>query len=164
MVRFGLTTAVALVAFAASGTSAQAQVTFQEAFAIAQKAVPGGTLFKARIEQANTIFGFYFEREGKINEVEVSKRGGKIVKQKESNNGPGNSGVSEDVLALIQKNAKAKTKLPIGRLYEIASESLKDTPFSGLTFDKDGDRLVVKVGEEIVINAETGDVTRTPKK
>ena len=133
MVRFGFTTAVALVAFATAGTSARAQdseITFQEAFVIAQKAVPGGTLFKARVEQAGTIFGFYFEREGRINEVEVSKRRGRIVKQKDSKD----DGVAADVLALIEKNAKAKKKLPVGRLLEIAGESLKDTPFSDLTY------------------------------
>jgi hypothetical protein len=100
-----------------------------------------------------------------VNEIEVSKLKGKIVKNKDSEaDGPGKTGVAADVLALLQKNAKEKTKLPMGRLLEIASEALKDTPFTKMSFDKDGDKLIVRVGDEAVIDAQTGVVTKTPKK
>jgi hypothetical protein len=165
MTRFTLAGAVALVALSVAPSAKADEVTFKQAYAIAQEACPDGTLFMARYESQNTIFGFYFQRLGRVNEIEVSKSKGKIVKNKDSEkDGSGKAGVAADVLALIQKNTKEKTKLPMGRLLEIASESLKDTPFTQMAFDKDGDRLIVRVGEGTVIDAQTGAVTVAPKK
>lgn len=163
--RYTLAGAAALVAFVAAPSARADEVTFKEAYKIAQEASLNGTLFMARVENQNAIFGFYFEREGRVNEIEVSRKKGTIVKNKDSErDGSGKTGVAADVLALIQKNTKEKTKLPMGRLLEIASEALKDTPFTKMSFDKVGDKLIVRVGEGAVIDAQTGAVTVTPKK
>jgi len=152
---FGL----ALVATLIIGNSASAQKStataeqFQKALTTAQELVPEGILIKSRVEKAGKVFGFYFLQNGFIREVEISITG-KVVKDEKSD-AADTKVVSADVLKLIGQKKAAKTKLPDGRLLEIAAESLKDAPFSEMIYEKVGDTLVLKVGD-LVLDATTG--------
>jgi hypothetical protein len=160
MLRLAVASALAVFVFGSSGR-AQTPVTFIQAYAIAQKAASDMYLIKARTEPGG--YGFYFFGNSKIREIEVTKTGD-VSKDKESDGKDGVKDVSADVLKLIEKQGKAKVKLPEGRILEIAAESLKDTPLADLTYAKDGDTLIVKIGKDIVINAETGKVISGDKK
>jgi hypothetical protein len=162
MVRLAVVSAIALFVFG-STSRAQTPVTFIQAYAIAQKAASPMHLIKARSEKGG--YGFYFYGNGRIREIEIMDKTGEIKKDKESEVGDkGAKGVSADVLRLFDKQVQAKVKLPEGRILEIATEALKDTPLADLTYDKDGDTLVVKIGKDLVLNAETGKVISGEKK
>ena len=64
--------------------------------------------------------------------------------------------VSKDVMAMLSTN-KGPAKLPLGRLMEIAKDSLKNTPFDGMTYEvKDG--TLYMVFGDTMINTQTGEV------
>ena len=131
------------------------ELTFAQAMAIAVRQVPDGTLVRARVEGANA-FGFYFWVRPKIVEIEISTSGSlkKRIKQ-----GEGDEEVSKDVLDMMQKMLRGKTKLPDGRILEIAGKNLKNTPAKDLKYEiKDG-RLVAVTGG-LTIDAQTGAVVK----
>jgi hypothetical protein len=162
MVRLAVVSILAVLAFGSTGR-AQSTLTFKQAYAIAQKLASPMHLIKARKETG--VFGFYFYAKGRLREIEIRENGGEVKKDVESEIGDnGIKGVSADVLRLFDKQVKAKVKLPEGRILEIAAESLKDTPLADLTYDKDGDTLIVKIGKDLVINAETGEIIPGDKK
>lgn len=159
MVR-SLFVAAAVAAFVASGTvsaqkgSSSGSTTnqFLAAFQIAYEQAGGGQLLRARDEGG--VFGFYFLNSNRTIEVEVSKDKLKVSKVKATAEGS-SGGVSEDVLRLLGKPGKAKVKLPEGRLFEIAGQTLKNTPFSELKYEADGETLILSFGD-LKLNAETG--------
>ncbi len=161
MLRFAIPMVLAAFVVVADAASARADVNFQQAFAKAQAATDGGQLILARVEKNGTVYGFYFRVNTKITEVEIS-RTGKVVK-KVTTEDEDTKDVSKDVIALIEKQVKGKNKLPEGRLLEIAADNLKDTPFSELKYTKVGDVLVVQIGNEFTIDAQTGKVTPIKK-
>jgi hypothetical protein len=130
------------------------EVTFEQAMATAQAQVPGGTLLRARVEGTN--FGFYFWVRPRVVEVEISKNQNfkKRVKQDDE--------VSQDVVDMMEKMTRGKTKLPDGRIAEIAGGTLNGTPLTGMTYAIVGGRLVAQVGDNL-IDAQTGKVTPAPK-
>jgi hypothetical protein len=134
---------------------------FQLALPIAQKHAPNGQLISARLEQGGSVFGFYFFTSGSVVEVELSASSFAVIKTASTKTDK--SKVSADVIALIQKNAKEGIKLPEGRLLEIAGETLKDTPFTDLSYGKSGDTLVFTVGGKS-FDAQTGQPVETPGK
>jgi uncharacterized membrane protein YkoI len=156
MFRLGLALVVAVMwTSVASAEDPGAKVTdFKAALSIAQGEVPNAQLIRARIEQKKSVqvFGFYFWLEGRVYEVEVNKRG-KVVKKTTGEI----EDVSEDVVKLVDKQKNARAKLPDGRLMEIASDALKNTPLSNLQYEKDGDKLVLRIGD-LVIDAATGKI------
>jgi hypothetical protein len=135
---------------------------FQKAYAAAQDAFPDGQLIKARSEKNGAIFGFYFMKDGKLTEIEVNATSLKVVKQvtqSDPTNKAGQVGqagqVSVDVVKLIGQQKAGKTKLPEGRLLEIAADALKDTGISGIEYSIVDGKLVFKVGD-LVLDAATG--------
>ncbi len=132
------------------------EVTFEQAMATAQAQVPEGTLIRARVEGTN--FGFYFWQRPRVVEVEISKSQSfkKRVKKE------GEDEVSQDVLDMMQKMTRGKTKLPDGRIAEIAGGTLNGTPFKDMTYKVVDGRLVAQVGDNL-IDAQTGKVTPAPK-
>lgn len=131
------------------------ELTFGQALAIAMRQVPDGVLINARVE-GGSVFGFYFWVRPKVVEVEISKNGTlkKRVKQE-----PGEEEVSKDVVEMMQKMIRGKTKLPDGRILEIAGKALKDTPLKDLKYEiKDG-RLVAVTGG-VTIDAQTGNIVK----
>jgi len=159
MVRIGLAFCSAIVlSLALTGTaSAQKEGAnaeqFQNALGIAQSLVPDGTLIKARVEKMGTIFGFYFFKGGLIHEIEISPIG-EIVK-KETSDATDTKVVSADVLKLIGQQRAAKTKIPEGRLLEIAGASLKKAPFKEIVYDTIDGQLVIKIGD-VILDPATG--------
>jgi hypothetical protein len=133
------------VSFAKDGSTT---AEFQEAFQIAN---PDGLfrLVVARQEKVG-VYGFYMlDLNGNPIEREVSKK--KIIKDA----GGDKDKISEDVLKLLAKSFKAKTKLPDGRLFEIAKEQLKDTPFTEVKYENKDGNLVISFGDTS-IDATTG--------
>lgn len=152
-------TAGALIAtlFIISGALADEKATsksFAAALVIAQQQVPEAQLIRSRVESKNgaTIFGFYFFLRGKVIEVEINTAG-KVVKNSNEDGDP----VSQDIASLIDKQKKSKSKLPDGRLLEIAGDALKNTGISDIQYEKQGDKLVIRVGN-LVLDAQTGRV------
>jgi hypothetical protein len=126
--------------------------TFQSDLLLAQADAAGGILVRARAEGTNgSINGFYFYINGTMVEIEV--RGNKVVKNTAKDKIP----IAKDVIPLIEKMNKGKTKLPDGRLIEIAQEALKKAPIKDLEYKVVNGRLVIQVGD-LVIDAETGKV------
>ncbi len=130
----------------------------QAALVIAQTEVPDGLLMRGRTENkpSGTVFGFYFWRKGRIVEIEINKIG-KVVKKKDAQDPEDVKDINPDVAELIGKSLKSK--LPEGRLLEIAAENLKDSPVGEVKYEKDGDTLILNVGG-VRINATTGAVIK----
>lgn len=105
----------------------------------------GATLIKARQEGPGT-FGFYFYKNKRVIEVEITKTAKTQRVGKIANSATG--GVSADVLRLIAKYAADKVKLPEGRLMEIIAGSLKDSPVQEMELKAEGDSLVLVVGND----------------
>ena len=150
-----LVTTVVLAAAAVADKPKGNTKDFSAAFVIAQQERPQAQLIRGRVEFKNGLiaYGFYFWDDGRLFEIEVQR--GKVIKHEEIER-PDND-VSKDVGALIAQKNKAKTKLPDGRLFEIARDQLKDTAFTDLKYDRMGDKLVIRLGD-LVIDAETGRV------
>jgi hypothetical protein len=116
---------------------------------------------KSRLEQAGKLFGFYFWKDGKLYEIEVNVTTLDVVKQvvtddtNTSDTTKKKPKVSADVVKLIGQQKAAKTKLPEGRLLEIAADALKDTNISGVEYAIMNGKLVFKVGD-LVLDAATG--------
>ncbi len=156
--------ALLAVAFFGAVPAARAdeEMTFEQALVAAQAQVPNGTLIRARAE-SNNVFGFYFWQRPRVVEVEINKSLNIKKRVKKSDE----EDVSKDVLDLMEKMTRGKTKLPDGRILEIATGALKGTGITSLTYTKKDDRLVVVVGD-VQIDAETGKTTHvaaeSPKK
>ena len=147
---------LAFLAFAAPTVRAEEEpeLTFGQAMAIAMRQCPDGTLIRARVEGGG-VFGFYFWVRPKVVEIEITKNG-TLKKRVKSG---GDEEVSQDVLDMMQKMTRGKTKLPDGRILEIAGKNLKDTPLTGLKYELKDGRLVAVVGG-LTIDAQTGAVTK----
>ena len=63
--------------------------------------------------------------------------------------------INKDVALLVGKSLKSK--IPEGRLLEIAADNLKGTKLSDVKYEKDGDKLVLVIGD-VRIDASTGQV------
>jgi len=135
----------------ASGTATADQ--FQKALTVAQGQIAGGQLIKGRMEENGKVYAFYFWKAGKVYEIEITAIDLKVVKNV-TNDNP--SDVSQDVVTMINQKRAAKVKLPDGRLLEIASTNLKDAKISDLKYVKDGDRLLLQVGDKY-FDATTGN-------
>jgi hypothetical protein len=161
MLRLSLTFAVVVaLSLSLSGTaSAQTPVNtaqYQKAYAIAQAVVPDAQLVKSRLEKNGAIFGFYFWKDGKLTEIELEATSLKVVKQETTGTANKvNAKVSADVVKLIGQQKAAKSKLPEGRLLEIAADALKDTGISGIEYSIVDGKLVLKIGD-LVLDAATG--------
>lgn len=156
--------ALALSALALLAPTAPAQnahkSSIQTGLGVAQAQVPGGILIRARTEVKNnvTIQGFYFWEKGRVIEIEVS-RDNMIIKDTQKDGTP----VAQDVAKMIEKQTKAKAKLPDGRLFEIAAQALKDAPLKDLNYQIVNGKLVLQVGD-LTIDAQTGKVLPKAKK
>jgi len=150
--------ALLLLAAPAAAQSGSTAGPFQNAFNVAQHQVPGGQLLMARVEGAN--YGFYFYVNGHIIEVEISGTG-KVIKYKDEKDPNDIKDIPPEALALLGK--RGKTKMPAGRLMEIAADNLKDTPLSSMFYAVVDDRLVFRAGD-LVLDADTGKVISTKKK
>ena len=137
------------------GSKADAEMTFDQGLAIAQAQVPGGVLIRGRVE--GDFIGYYFWLRPEVIEVEVLRD--KAVKKVVKKEGPGK--VSKDVLDAMEKMTRGKTKLPDGRILEIAAGELKGAGFKSLTYAIQDDRLVAQIGT-VQIDAETGKTTAIP--
>jgi len=160
MTRRLFSVALLAAAFLGAAPAARAddkELTLEEALVIAQAQVPHGALFRARTEK--NVHGFYFWLRPEIVEIEVSKNRSvkKVVKK------AGETEVSQDVLDMLAKMVKGKTKLPDGRILEIAAGQLKGSGINSLSYKKKDDRLVMEVGD-VQIDAETGKTTAVPAK
>ena len=141
------------IAISASAVRAQApaQGTLLEDLRIAQaEAGRGSVLLRARPE-AGGLSGFYFFINGRIVEIEIRNK--KIEKNTDKDKIP----VAKDVIPLIEKMNKGKTKLPDGRLIEIAMESLKDSSIKNLEYKVVDGKLMMQIGD-LLIDAETGKI------
>jgi hypothetical protein len=145
------------------GTSTVVQ--FSEAFAIAQALVPGGVLVTGRVEAkpVGKVYGFYFFKGAKLYEIEINPHGDCVKNTSSDVQNPAqpNTVVSPDVVALLGQNT-GKAKLPVGRLLEIYADSKKDAAISSMTYVKQGDQLVVKIGNQL-FDPVTGQVITPPK-
>jgi hypothetical protein len=160
----GVLVTLLLVAGSSRAEGRRGRVDFRQAFELAQQQVPGGQLVKARVENKGPqgrLFGFYFWWNGRILEIEVTPVG-KIYKKRDSGDPKDRKDIPGDVLQLLQKR-KGRVKLPTGRLLEIAAENLRGSALSGLTYERRGDGLVVKIGD-LVLDADTGKVLSGGKK
>jgi len=161
MLRFCLTFGAVVAVVLSLGETASARRAgdtadqFQKAFAVAQDAVPGGQLIRARVEMNGKVGGFYFWLDGKMYEIEVSLSTLRVIKQAVSPSAVNTPQVSADVLKLIGQQKAAKTKLPEGRLLEIAGEALKDTGISEVKYTVVDGKLLFQVGD-LVLDAATG--------
>ena len=150
---------LALLTAALIGTArdsrADDELTFGQGLAIAQAQVPGGVLIRGRVE--GDFIGYYFWVKPDVIEVEVPrKKDSKSVVKKE-----GKSKVSKDVLEAVEKMTRGKTKLPDGRILEIAAGELKGAGIKSLTYALKDDKLVVQIGD-LQIDAETGKTSVVP--
>ena len=73
----------------------------------------------------------------------------------------GKGKVSKDVLEAVEKMTRGKTKLPDGRILEIAAGELKGAGIKTLTYALKDDKLVVQIGD-LQIDAETGKTSIVP--
>ena len=155
---FGLATCFAVAADkgGTGGTSTLSE--FELALIAAQAQVPDGQLLRGRVEGLKTggaNFGFYFWRNNRVIEVEISQTGGDVLKVKDEQNPEDVKDINKDVALLVGKSAKSK--IPEGRLLEIAADNLKGTKLSDVKYEKDGDKLVLVIGD-VRIDAATGQV------
>lgn len=142
-----------IVGLIATVVAAQAGDPFGDAFQTAQAEVPGGQLIRGRVEAKpiGNVYGFYFWKNGVILEVEIHKQ--RVHKKTTAETDP----VSKDVAELIGKKIGTKAKLPEGRLFEIAGESVKGAGLPGIKYENRDGKLVAVFGTT-VIDAETGKV------
>ncbi|QEL15407.1 hypothetical protein [Limnoglobus roseus] len=167
MVKFFAAVAVAALAGSTAFAGGTAISNFQKAFEIAAKDPPPAQLINSRMETKSNgtqVFGFYFydTKTKKIFEREVSLDTNRVVKDTtKKDDDKEQEKVSKDMLDLLEKKATGKSKLPEGRLMEIAAKLLKDTTIEEMKYEKIGDDLVMTFGD-VQINAETGKVI--PKK
>lgn len=148
VVTFALSFGETASAKKANNTTAQ----YQKALAIAQASVPDAQLGKSRLERNGAQYGFYFWKEGKLYEIEIDATSFKILKQVTQTDA---NKVSADVVKLIGQQKAAKTKLPEGRLLEIAADSLKNTGVSEVKYSIVDGKLVLQVGD-LLLDAATG--------
>lgn len=168
-----LALAIALVSATASARPEMKKGTtvdnFKRALEVATADPPPAQLINARMEtksDGSVVFGFYFydKKTKMIFEREVSLTGSKVLKdmsKKNQKKDPKDEEVSKDMLELLEKKATGKSKLPEGRLLEIAGKMLKDTTIEEMKYEKNGDSLVMSFGD-LKIDAETGK--EIPKK
>jgi hypothetical protein len=162
MLRFSLTAVLSVLFLvppaSAAGPTAPIEA-IKNGFLAGQRAVPGGQLLMARVESAGKIpaFGFYFLLGGNLWEVEVDFAG-KVTKKLNSGDPNQLKDISKDVLQLLQKKG-ARSKLPPGRLMEIAADSLKNTPLSVVKYGIQDGKLVLQIGS-LVLDAETGQIIK----
>jgi len=138
------------------GTSTLSE--FELALITAQAQVPDGQLLRGRVEGLKTggvNFGFYFWRNNRVIEIEISQSGGDVLKAKDEQKPEDVKDINKDVALLVGKSLKSK--IPEGRLLEIAADNLKGTKLSDVKYEKDGDKLVLVIGD-VRIDASTGQV------
>lgn len=157
---FAALAATALVAsagFAADKPKASVS-DFQKNLKIAMSVEPSGQLMRSRVENkpnGKIVMGFYlYDRNNRLLfEREVELKTGTIVKDTSKTL----SAVAKDMANLISKQTDAKAKLPDGRLLEIANETMKDSTFNEMKYEKVGETLVLTVGDTS-FDAATGKV------
>jgi hypothetical protein len=131
------------------------EITFEQAMALAQAQVPDGILIRGRVEGG--LFGFYFWVRPRVIEVEINKSKDIVKKTKEDDK------VSEDMLKLMESMTRGKTKLPDGRILEIATKKGGKTPVKALNYSLVDGKLMVQVNNTL-IDAQTGVTTEVPPK
>jgi hypothetical protein len=159
MLRRALLLTMLTLGFFAAAPTARAEeqdLTFEQALAIAQSMVPDGILIRGRVE--GDVFGFYFWQRPRVVEIEIMKNKNlkKRVKSDEEK-------VSDDVMSMMERMTRGKTKLPDGRIMEIAKKSNNNSPIKNYQIKKQDDRVVVQIGDTL-IDAETGKVTKVEQK
>jgi hypothetical protein len=149
-------------AFAQEGVGVGSDPNLTAAFQVAQSQIQGGQLIRARVEGSGSsaVYGFYFWQNGKIVEVEISQVGHQVKKKKEFDSITDVKDIDPDAVKLLSKKG-GRTKLPEGRLFEIAGGAVKKGGISDFRYVMNGDRLAAQVGD-ILIDAETGKLV--PKK
>lgn len=158
---FGLATCFAVAADkggsgGSGGTSSLSD--FEKALVAAQSQVPDGQLLRGRVEGLKTggsVFGFYFWKNNHIVEIEINQTATVVLKVKDEQKPEDVKDINPDVAALVGKSAKSK--IPEGRLLEIAADNLKGSKLSEVKYEKDGDKLILVIGD-VRIDAATGQV------
>ncbi|MFM8271928.1 MAG: hypothetical protein ACKODX_06280 [Gemmata sp.] len=129
--------------------------------------MPNAQFIRSRLEKKGTLYGFYFFKDGKVYEVEVSVGTNTVVKNESQDvavvGQKDTPKVSLDVINLIKPQKNAKTKLPDGRLLEIALDALKDAGVSEVTYFVSDGKLYLRVGG-VVLDAATGKQVMDPTK
>lgn len=154
MTRAMFLSAVALLVF---GSTRAHAISFSEALIKAQKLAEGGILVKGRVEGNQTLYGFYFYKNGFLVEIEIGKKDGTVKKFKDQKDPKDAKDIAADVLDLLQK-IPAKAKLPNGRLLEIAADHVKGD-ITAVAFAVRNNELVFKAGD-IVLDARTGKLIK----
>ena len=155
---FGLATCLVVCADGAPPSSTLSD--FEQALIAAQAQVPGGQLLRGRVEGLKTggsVFGFYFWRNNRVVEIEINQTAtaSEVTKTKDEQKPEDVKDINPDVAALVGKSLKSK--IPEGRLLEIAADNLKGTKLSEVKYEKDGDKLILVIGE-IRIDAASGQI------
>ncbi len=133
---------------------------FEQALIAAQAQVPDGQLLRGRVEGLKTggsVFGFYFWKNNRVVEIEINQTAtaSDVTKVKDEQKPEDVKDINPDVAALVGKSLKSK--IPEGRLLEIAADNLKGTKLSEVKYEKDGDKLILVIGD-IRIDAATGQI------
>ncbi|MGL6073951.1 MAG: hypothetical protein ACRC8S_07305 [Fimbriiglobus sp.] len=146
------------LAFIGATPSARAEedLTFEQALALAQTMVPDGILIRGRVE--GDVFGFYFWQRPRVVEIEIMKNKNlkKRVKSDEDK-------IADDIKNMMDRMVRGKTKLPDGRIMEIAKKSNNGMSPTAYKIEKKDDRLVAVIGDS-EIDMQTGKVTKVEKK
>ncbi len=155
---FGLATC--FVVSADGGAASSTLSDFEQALVTAQAQVPGGQLLRGRVEGLKTggsVFGFYFWKNNRIVEIEINQTAAasEVTKVKDEQKAEDVKDINPDVAALVGKSLKSK--IPEGRLLEIAADNLKGTRLSEVKYEKDGDKLILVIGD-VRIDAASGQV------
>jgi uncharacterized membrane protein YkoI len=120
----------------------QAKIEFTAALKTAQEKIPQGKALVARVELNKADkgrYGFYFLKDGKVQEVEIDVVSGDVVKFEEKKD-----------FAKIKKFAEAQkavdgAKVSFTEAIEIAAKKVKDGRLFEVEMEMDGDKGVVEV-------------------